>query len=64
MVYAALFGIGELCFGRYAIGAALCAVAVISAALLYGRIARMAPEPEVSAAASSSAVPLGEGASR
>jgi SSS family solute:Na+ symporter len=64
MVYATLFGIGELCFGRYAIGAALCAVAVISAALLYGRIARMAPEPEVSAAASSSAVPLGEGASR
>jgi hypothetical protein len=37
---------------------------VISAALLYGRIARMASEPELSAAPSSSAAPLGEGTSR
>jgi Na+/proline symporter len=59
MVYAALFGIGELCFGRYLSGVILCAVAIISAALLYGRIAKMAPDPDVSGSADT---PLVEGA--
>src|ERR1700683_1205797 len=60
MVYAALFGIGELCFGRYLSGVILCAIAIISAALLYGRIAKMAPDPDISGSADT---PLAEGAS-
>jgi solute:Na+ symporter, SSS family len=41
MVYATLFAIGELCFGRYALGAILFLVAAICAVLLYQRISNM-----------------------
>ncbi|HXN25289.1 MAG TPA: sodium:solute symporter family protein [Candidatus Dormibacteraeota bacterium] len=44
MVYAALFGIGELCFGRMAQGALLLGIAVICAWLIYGAISRTASE--------------------
>jgi hypothetical protein len=41
MVYAALIGTGEICFGRYAQGAELFAVAVVCAVLLGRQISRM-----------------------
>jgi Na+/proline symporter len=44
MVYAALFGTGEICFGRYEQGAGFFAVAAITAALLYRQISRMGGE--------------------
>lgn len=44
MVYAALFGIGELCFGRMAQGLLLLGIAVICAWLIYGAISRTASE--------------------
>jgi Na+/proline symporter len=40
MVYAALFGIGELCFGRIGQAAVLLAIAVVCAWLISGAIAR------------------------
>ena len=46
MVYATLFGIGEICFERYGLGAIILVVAIVSAALLYGRIAQMTPSPD------------------
>ncbi len=41
MVYAFLFGIGELCFGRYGQAALTLGAGILCAALLYGRISRM-----------------------
>ena len=40
MVYAALFGIGEICFGRYGEGVALIGVALICAYFINGLISR------------------------
>ena len=40
MVYAALFGIGKLCFGRIASGMVLLATAVLCGWLIYGEISR------------------------
>jgi Na+/proline symporter len=40
MVYATLFAIGKLCFGRIASSAALLAVAAVCAVLIYGLISR------------------------
>jgi solute:Na+ symporter, SSS family len=45
MVYAALFGTGELLFGRTMLAVGLYAVAAISGAVLYRRIARMVEAP-------------------
>jgi SSS family solute:Na+ symporter len=50
MVYAALFATGELLFGRMMEGVALYALAAVSAAMLYRRIARMTEAPEQSSA--------------
>ncbi len=44
MVYAALFAIGQLCFGRIGPGAGLIAVAAICATLLHRRIAALGSE--------------------
>jgi Na+/proline symporter len=41
MVYAALIGTGEICFGRYGQGAALFGLAAVCALLLGGQISRM-----------------------
>lgn len=52
MVYATLFGIGELCFGRMGQGAVLLGVAVVCALLIYRAIVRGAGEsPDESRAA-------------
>jgi hypothetical protein len=46
MVYAALFGIGQLCFGRTGAGLSLLGLAAVCATLLYRDIAdRVAAEP-------------------
>jgi SSS family solute:Na+ symporter len=41
MVYSALFAIGDICFGRYAVGTGLFALSAVCAAGLYRQIARM-----------------------
>jgi solute:Na+ symporter, SSS family len=46
MVYSVLFATGELCFGRYAQGAELFAIAAVCAAFLYRQIARMTSSHE------------------
>ena len=52
MVYAALFGIGKLCFGQTGAGIALLGLAAFCAALLYRDIAeRVTPEPPGGASA-------------
>jgi len=40
MVYAALFGIGKLCFGQLGAGATLLVLATVCAGLLYRDISR------------------------
>jgi len=40
MVYAALFGIGKICFGRLASGAALLGLAALCAGMIYSEISR------------------------
>jgi Na+/proline symporter len=49
MVYAALFGIGKLCFGQIGAGTALLGFAGICAALLYGNIAQRVQSGDVGA---------------
>ena len=53
MVYAFLFGIGELCFGRYAQAALTLGAGIVCAGLLYRRISRMTGinDPSTQAAA-------------
>lgn len=47
MVYCTLFGVGEICFERYSLGAMILLAAIISAAVLYGRIARITSSPGI-----------------
>ncbi|HET9399478.1 MAG TPA: sodium:solute symporter family protein [Candidatus Acidoferrales bacterium] len=49
MVYCTLFGVGEICFERYSLGAVILLVAIISGAVLYGRIARITSSPDIEA---------------
>ncbi len=48
MVYAALFGIGKLCFGQHLMGGLYLAIAVLAGALIYADLARHTADlPEV-----------------
>ena len=48
MVYATLFAIGKLCFGRVTSGVALLALAALCAALIYTSVSRIGSEPNFS----------------